>query len=89
MAYAWKNRANVNNIITQSLIFNEIQTAINTIMNSHCPSNYTSVYNNCVDCGSNLNRLGHNYTVNSSKYTGVNSSHKAAYCSYYARILAT
>ena len=74
MAYTWKNRANVNSIITQSLIFNEIQTAINTIMNSHCPSNYTSVKNNnCVNCSSNLNRLGHNYTVNSSKYTVVNS----------------
>lgn len=78
MAYTWKNRANVNSIITQSLIFNEIQTAINTIMNSHCPSNYTSVHNNCVDCGSNLNRLGHNYTVNGTKYSVVYRSKKIA-----------
>ena len=43
MAFTWTNQIRAGEVIKDGL-FSEVATKSNTVINSHCPANYTSNY---------------------------------------------
>lgn len=50
MPYTWQESVSIGTLIKASHI-NEIQTASNAVITTHCPSNYTSYYADRRDYG--------------------------------------